>query len=93
MRTGLQRLGHGDCPCAVDVWTGTWPGEDECREFGWTFGPDLPDLNRLYTEAVWNPAKKRWVRIVAERIDSPQLSTGKDESVRHEAAPPQVDGP
>lgn len=78
MTTGLQRLGHGPCDCAPDIWTGTWPGKAECNEFGWTYGPGLPYLNRLHTQAVWSPEKKRWIRIVAERIDSAPLSTGKD---------------
>jgi hypothetical protein len=80
MRTGLQRLGHGDCLCAADIWTGTWPGETECREFGWVVGADFPDLNRLYAEAVWNPATQRWMRVVAERLDPARPTTGKDES-------------
>lgn len=79
LATGSQRLGHGRCPCDPDVWTGQWPGDAECHEFGWTLGPGLPDLNRLHTEAVWNPATKRWVRTVAERLDPAQLTTGEDE--------------
>lgn len=64
MATGGQRLAcnenhdHGR-----DVWTGMWPGEAECREFGWfsVFTPREgwrkceadtpgagPDLNRLH---------------------------------------------
>lgn len=64
--TGLQRLG---CPeqhdCGRDEWPGTWPGEAECAEFGWVFdvgGMTFPDLNRLYFEADWDQAKRRWVQ-------------------------------
>ncbi|MBN6034140.1 hypothetical protein JYK18_04440 [Amycolatopsis sp. 195334CR] len=63
LATGLQRSGHGDsCRCPQDIWTGHWPGEAECAEFGWLYGPGLPDLNRLYTHATWDPAARRWIR-------------------------------
>ena len=62
---GWQRIG---CQCRSDLpavpWTGVWPGEAECREFGWfarwiegqnrweRCAEDTPgagpDLNRLY---------------------------------------------
>lgn len=62
LATGLQRLGHApSCRCPQDVWTGRWPGEAECEEFGWTYGPGLPDLNRLLTTATWDPAAHRWI--------------------------------
>lgn len=74
---GLQ-VGACDHPPTTAIpWTGMWPGEAECREFGW-FARLLagqgwvpcapadpgasPDLNRLYTEASWDRAQKRWVR-------------------------------
>jgi hypothetical protein len=58
------------------VWTGEWPGIEECREFGWyskavlggwvACAKDDPeaseDLNRLRKEAQWNRSKKRWVK-------------------------------
>jgi len=65
-QTGLQRLGctrphdHGD-----DPWTGTYPGEQECRAYGWMLPApfdDHPDLNRLYSDAVWNPHTGRWTQ-------------------------------
>jgi hypothetical protein len=63
LQTGLQRLSCGeDHDCGHEVWTGRWPGEAECQEFGWWSVFDCargwmrcdrdtpgagPDLNRL----------------------------------------------
>jgi hypothetical protein len=36
LSTGGQRLScHQSHDCGEDVWTGDWPGDAECREFGW----------------------------------------------------------
>lgn len=58
-------------------WTGEWPGEAECRAFGWyaklvpgrgwrpcsADAPGaMPDLNRLYTDAVWDQRQRRFVK-------------------------------
>jgi hypothetical protein len=66
------------------VWTGLWPGEAECIEFGWfgrltrdgwraceLYAPGaIPDRNRLYREAVWDRAEKRWKQPEsAKRLD------------------------
>jgi hypothetical protein len=58
--TGLQR--QPSCRCPRDIWTGRWPGEAECEEFGWMLGPGMPDLNRLLATATWDPTKHRWTR-------------------------------
>lgn len=79
MVAGYQRIG---CPEDHDhgrnIWTGVWPGEAECREFGWfsvftdkgwvqctadTPGAG-PNLNRLYGtgEAEWDRETGRWVK-------------------------------
>ena len=58
-------------------WTGEWPGVVECREFGWyaklihgqgwvhsdeSDSEAEEDLNRLYTDAGWNPEQARWIK-------------------------------
>lgn len=63
--TGLQRLMCDlDHDCGRDVWTGWWPGLVDCERLGWMLGPGFPDLNRLYTETTWDPARCAWVKPV-----------------------------
>ncbi|KAA2253296.1 hypothetical protein F0L68_33330 [Solihabitans fulvus] len=60
---GRQQLGcEANHDCGGDVWSGWWPGEVDCQRLGWMIGPGLPDLNRLYTEAVWDSQKRQWVK-------------------------------
>jgi hypothetical protein len=81
---GGQRISC-DCPDHLKTprlaWTGEWPGEAECHEFGWysrripgvvgwvPCGKDDPgagpDLNRLHTEARWDRQAGRFVRRAA----------------------------
>lgn len=69
---GSQRA---SCQCPMDdgvteddfggrlPWTGTWPGEAECQEYGLIFaGTDIPDLNRLVMECDWSPGQGRWLK-------------------------------
>jgi hypothetical protein len=46
------------------VWTGKWPGEDDCErlDFFVNGNPELPDLNRLFTDCVWDAETQRWER-------------------------------
>lgn len=88
LQTGGQRLAcakrhdHGR-----DIWTGMWPGEAECREFGWfsrftergweRCAEDAPgagpDLNRLRTgEAQWDRKVRRWVLPRARELGGQQ---------------------
>ena len=70
--TGYQRLGCGHRGDVCNTrWTGRWPGDAECLEYGFLIQPgpgarpDLgpfPDLNRLYLECDWDPNKQRMVR-------------------------------
>jgi hypothetical protein len=77
---GLQLI---SCDCPADLvchrlpWSGEWPGEEECREFGWyaqmvsgvgwvpcdrdDAGAN-PDLNRLSLEAEWDPLSRRFIQ-------------------------------
>ncbi|MET9779277.1 hypothetical protein ABZ023_34395 [Streptomyces sp. NPDC006367] len=66
--TGLQRLTcpHPGSACNTR-WSGHLPGYAECWEYGLLYRPDpasaelWPDLNRLYTECDWDPARQRMV--------------------------------
>lgn len=79
LETGDQRISCGeDHDHGRDIWTGTWPGEAECVEFGWysVFTENGwqrctadtpyagPDLNRLHRgDADWDRESGRWVKM------------------------------
>ena len=46
------------------AWNGKWPGEDDCErlDFFVNGDPDFPDLNRLFTDCVWDADTGRWER-------------------------------
>jgi hypothetical protein len=57
-----------------DTWSGRWPAVEDCLRLGWfarfedggwvQCAPDTPgaqpDINRLYTDADWDPVAGRW---------------------------------
>lgn len=72
-------LGIGEVPADDRLpWSGRWPGEPECEEFGWFAelvpgggwkpvdgkpgASASPDLNRLHVQACWDWKKKRFVQ-------------------------------
>jgi hypothetical protein len=46
------------------VWNGKWPREEDCERLGFynNSDPDFPDLNRLFTDCVWDADTGRWER-------------------------------
>jgi hypothetical protein len=66
---GYQRIG---CDCKggqPTVWKGEWPGDLECREYGWLRDDDrdprgfTEDLNRLAVmtwQMRWDSTEERW---------------------------------
>jgi hypothetical protein len=54
---------HADDP-RRQAWNGKWPGEEDCERLGFYSNgdPDLPDLNRLFTDCVWDADTQRWER-------------------------------
>jgi hypothetical protein len=46
------------------VWNGKWPGAEDCERLGFYSNGDLdfPDLNRLFTDCVWDAETQRWER-------------------------------
>ena len=46
------------------MWTGKWPGEEDCERLGFYSNgdPDFPDLNWLFTDCVWDAEAQRWER-------------------------------
>jgi hypothetical protein len=61
---GWQALGclHFDPDDARrQAWNGKWPGEEDCERSGFFVNgdPDFPDLNRLFTDCVWDADVQR----------------------------------
>ena len=46
------------------AWNGKWPGEEDCERLGFFVNgdADFPDLNRLFTDCVWDADTQRWER-------------------------------
>jgi len=44
------------------AWDGKWPGETDCERLSFYVNGDrsLPDLNRVFTDCVWNADAQRW---------------------------------
>lgn len=69
---GAQTLSHhafGDAECEVtawpmQTWTGEWPGEAECREWGISGPTALDNLNHLIRSGIahWSSEQERYVR-------------------------------
>ena len=55
------RTSTGDDP-RRQVWNGKRLGEDDCERLGFYSNgdPDFPDLNRLFTDCVWDADTGRW---------------------------------
>lgn len=69
LHDGGQRLSCGeDHDCGRDVWTGQWPGEAECEEFGWWcyFGPDYGEVGWIRCERSDPRARHDLNRLVRE---------------------------
>ena len=70
-------------------WTGRWPGEVECEEYGFyaKMGPNgwepckkeeleaRPDLNTLLAACEWNPKKKKYIK-KQRGMEQPGSSSG-----------------
>ncbi|MGP3685858.1 YgjP-like metallopeptidase domain-containing protein [Streptomyces sp. IBSNAI002] len=73
--TGFQRGSCHPGTICLTIWTGRWPGTDECEEYGFFYRPVAGraepcnatderaehDYNRLYAECVWHPGQQRMV--------------------------------
>ena len=62
LATGMQRLQCSeDEHCGQDIWSGTWPGEMECAEFGWW---------TLFREPLPGEPYGAWIRCGADYPDA-----------------------
>lgn len=62
LECGYQAIGcDEDHDKGDDIWTGEWPGDAECREYGVTLN-ELNDWNGFE----WSRERRRWMRRVSD---------------------------
>lgn len=79
--TGQQRLAcNGRHDCGNDAWTGVWPGEAECIEFGW-YSKWVDDAGKLIEPPDYLQRRGHWVETTADDPDgSPDLNRLEEEA-------------
>jgi hypothetical protein len=60
----LGCLGFDPNDTRRQAWNGKWPGEEDCERLGFFVNgdADFPDLNRLFTDCVWDADTGCWER-------------------------------
>lgn len=67
----LRQLASCDCPRRPPrrhriPWSGQWPGEAECLQWGWVLPDGEPDIGRLVKEATWDWRQEKYVQKTGE---------------------------